>query len=186
MRTVASGAPFSALAISSMWSGLPTPASTSAGTRPVSRYVLLPVGPVHDDALRAGIRSMKVAGGRQHAADSRQRAVSRAVELQWDSVIHCLLPAAGCRLARCLLPRCLLEIVLHARVHEVAVSEASDQVGAVPGQPSPRSLDRDIVAQLRGGNRAEECRLLRGAVDGKRAELIARARDGAIAAERER
>src|SRR6188508_3286293 len=56
MSTRASGAPFRALATAATCSGFPTPASTSAGSRPGNSQVLLPEGPVHSDGLPAGMR----------------------------------------------------------------------------------------------------------------------------------
>src|SRR6476660_4277031 len=54
----ASVLPPSAASMLFRWPSSPTPASTSAGTRPGKRYVLLPVGPVQGEALLAWRRTI--------------------------------------------------------------------------------------------------------------------------------
>src|SRR5262249_17497494 len=61
MNTLASGAPPSARSTASTCPSRPVPASTSAGSRPLMRHVLFPVGPVHSEGLPAGIRSVCMA-----------------------------------------------------------------------------------------------------------------------------
>src|SRR5688572_29618716 len=142
MRTWASGAPASAMPIASIWAGSPTPASTSVGTPPGSRYVLLPVGPVQADALPA-----------------RRMMGFIALGAAWHR----------------------LPVILQPRVNEIAFTKAADEIAPFARKPARRSLERDVVPQLRRRDAPDEPGPLGRAVDTEYANVVLLSRETAVA-----
>src|SRR5687767_2826280 len=78
------------------------------------------------------------------------------------------------------------EVVLEPRVEEVAFGEAADQIAAAAEKPAHRSFDREIVAQLAGGDAAEEGGPFGRAVDAEQPQVVLLAREASIARNDER